>query len=213
MRSVRTVLVALASAIAGAVLFAGCDGGSPDDRIVRTTASRPAALPDGRLKSQPSPLTLAEVSRQPRNSPQRVVMEMVFFAQWGSLPNVRTAYGPEVLRRVSLTDMYGAYALQRASLVAALPRIKDVTTTKTGRFVAVRFSSATSPPVDDSFLLRRVDGGWKIVYDSLLDRALSQYVQTRVDPSLEPSRRAKAAGNAASDRFRAASGPSLGLIE
>lgn len=202
----RALLIGLASAVVAAIPLAGCNGDRLDDRIVRTTENRPEVLPNGRLKSQPSPLTVADIKRQPPNSPQKVVMELLFFAQWGGLANLKSAYSPAVLDRVNERDLAGAYALQRPALVTVLPRIVAVRKTASGRLVAVRFGSTAGPPSEDSFLVRRRRGQWRIVYDSLLDRALAQFVQTRVDPSPTPSARARRAGLAAAERFRAASG-------
>lgn len=205
MRSVRALLIGLASAVVAAIPLAGCNEGSPDDRIVRTTENRPEVLRDGRLESQPSPLTVADINRQPPNSPQKAVLELLFFAQWGGLPNVTRAYIPEVVRRVTEHDLSGAYALQRSTLATLLPRVIGVRRSTSGRLVAVRFASATGPPVDDSFVLRRLSGQWKVVHDTFLERALAQFAVTRVDPSPTPSARAQRAGLAAVERFRAAS--------
>lgn len=193
----------MAVLLLSAIAVGGCNT-SNDSRIVRTTAEQPETLPNGRLKSQPSPMTLADVERHPAGSPQKAVMQLLFYAQWGSLPNVVEGYAPQVLRRVNAQDIAGAYAMQRPALVALLPRIVGVRKTKEGRFVAVQFVS-TGPPQANSFLLQRTRGQWKVIYDTVLDRSLAEFATREADPSPTPSKRAVRKGILLSSSFRRAS--------
>ncbi|MDQ3662246.1 MAG: hypothetical protein M3454_14555 [Actinomycetota bacterium] len=187
LRQIAFVAAAVVAVAVSASFLIACNAGDSDNRIVRTNKERPAALPNGRLKSQPSPLTLADVAKQPADSPQRAVLELLFYAQWGSLPNVVSAYSPAVLRRVRANDIAGAYAQQRPTLATSLPSIVETRNTKDGRFVAVRLTSTTGPPQLNAFVLRRFGDQWKVVYDSLLDSSLERFAQYQIDPSPAPS--------------------------
>ena len=151
--------------------------------MVRTGQPEVRQLPNGRLDSDPAPLLLKSVEDQPDGSAEQAIIQMLFWAQWGSAPNVVDSYDPAIVAALGLPTLTGSYALLRPQLVAS--QIRFVEVKKSGRqvFVAVELTSKTLPPARESFLMRRSSRGlstvaWRIVYDTLLERGLNSYVQT-----------------------------------
>lgn len=131
---------------------------------------------NGRLMSAPEPLTLADVNRQPRNSPQQAIWRMLFWAQWGNPTNTLAQYDDLVRRRLGGLAA-STYSWLRPTLVTLRPRLVEVSPAGEGTFVGLELLSDKSPPRRESFLLRRGrDGDWKILYDTFLDRGFVQYV-------------------------------------
>lgn len=176
--------------------------------MVRTGPSPAKVRANGTLTSDPTPLTLADLRKQRRGSPAWCVLQLLFWAQWGSYPNLPTAYDPRVLARVGTASFTGAYAAIRPQLAASRPDILDVQQSPRGALVTLRFLTATGPPTRDSFLLRLRRGRWVVVFDTLLERALSTWAQSRIDTlTRQPSARAIRAGSRLSERYRDASIP------
>jgi hypothetical protein len=168
---------------------------------------------DGSLRINPKPLTLDQVRASPKGSPERTLFELLFWAQWGSAPNVVAAYTPEVVRAVGVANLSGAYGQQRATLLSSLPRITSVVTTSFGVAVTVELLRRNTTPAPQSFTLRRVGGRWRVVYDTLLENGLAAYVQTINTPAsakTAPDSAVKAGIAAAAD-YRTAALRSIGL--
>jgi hypothetical protein len=167
-----------------ALLWSGCGGANKSDAGARPTFGGAQLGNDGRLIGDPSPLTVADLDRQPEASPQRAVMETLFWAQWGSTPNVLSMYDPRVRRSLGV-NAASAYAFLRAQLVTSYPRVVAARKGRAGTFVGVEMFSKNTPVRRESFLLEKRGGDWRIVYDTLLDRALVAYIRIRVsgDPT------------------------------
>jgi hypothetical protein len=133
---------------------------------------------DGRLHAPAQPLRLADLRREPQGSPRATILRLFYFAQWGSAPNIPTAYDRAVRRTVGATNIVGTYIQQRASLAASRLRMIESTKTSTGTFVSVELLRADAPPERHSFSLRKRSGHWRIVYDTLLEQGLVNYVSS-----------------------------------
>jgi hypothetical protein len=186
------------------VALAGCSSDSEGEQMVRTGDARPSQSSDGRLDRDPSPLTLQDVRRFPVESPERAVMQLLFWAQWGSAPNVAAAYDPVITDRLGVTFITAPYAWLRPQLVVSRPRIVSHTANARGEFIGVELASKSYPFQRDSFSLRRGAGGrWFVVYDTLAERGLQAMVteNTAKNPA-KPGHAALAAGKKAAQNFR-----------
>jgi hypothetical protein len=125
---------------------------------------------------------LDEIDDAPGGSAARAVMRLWFWAQWGSLPNVVAAYDPEVVERVGSEDIASTYTLNRSTYISSRPRIVDVSTGRRGTVVHVEALRRNAPPQRSSFTLRRRDGYWYVVFDTVLEQGLAAWVQFRSMP-------------------------------
>ena len=152
------------------------DGGS--------AATAPLAVRgDGSLRVDPPPLSLEAVRRAPEDSPARTLLELFFWAQWGSAPNIVAAYLPAVVRALGAEDLAGAYGAERASLLSSRPRIANTVRKRFGVVVTVELLRRNELPARHSFTLRRVGGRWRVAFDTLLEEGIAAYVQTRDTPA------------------------------
>ena len=185
-----------------ALAVVGCGSSGGQNEMVRTGQSQAAVGADGQLKRNPDPLRWSDVQRARKGSAPAAVTELLFWAQWGSFPNVVAAYDRDVVKTVGLSNIAGAFALGRASLVATRPRINDVRPTRSGTVVTVDLFSAAAAPSHESFVLRRGNGGWTVTFDTILKRNLGAFVQSQsTDDPAAPSRRAVRAGAEASREY------------
>jgi len=129
------------------------------------------------LATQPKPLTQADVDRAPAGSPQRVVLDMWRLGQLGA-PNVFTLYEPLMARTVTLQVALGTFALEQPYMAGTLPEIAQVAPVGNAATVSLLVFSAGGPPSRQSIFLRRHGTTWLIAYDTFLDSALGQYVQS-----------------------------------
>jgi hypothetical protein len=142
------------------VLLAGCGGGDRDDGA------------DGRPATAP-PLSPRDIDRVRERSPEHTVMEVWFWAQWGSPLNIVPLYDERVLDSVGLERLAGAYAFRRAELLRGPPKIAFVRRASFGTVVGV-----TAAEGQESFILRRQGDTWRVVYDTVLERGLNGYIQS-----------------------------------
>ena len=175
--------------------------------MVRTGKPTVTVRADGTLSANPALLTLDDINRQPVGTPRRAVLEQLFWAQWGSWPDIFEGYAPTIGSVVGRENLTGAYVILRPQLTASKPRF--VATRVTGGRAAVHLEllSATGAPNYESFVLRRLRGRWLIISDTLLERGLKTYVTQRFDGDIagaKPTRRAVLAGIDATARYRAA---------
>jgi hypothetical protein len=191
----------LVVALASASLLAGCNSGS--EKMVRT-GSQPARITaDNRLDSDPSPLSLADVARFRAGSPQRAVMQLMFWAQWGNFPAIPDSYDSRVVRRLGIPRITDSYSWLAPSLVSAKPRFVAYRRVGRDAFLGMELLTRQYAPTRDSFVLHPSSAGWKIVWDTLLARSLSGYTTSRLVPnSGTPSLRARRAGDAAAKAYR-----------
>lgn len=173
-----TILVAVALALAGCAAKSAEHPGTPIN-------GSPRVLPDGRLATNPPPLTLQDVDRRPAASPGHAVMALLFWAQWGSPANIAAAYDPGVEHAIGLTNLLGSWESMRQSILTALPTIvlERVEDAGTQASIGLELASTAGPPTRQSFVLRRTAGKWHVVYDTLVERTLPGYVAETLTPN------------------------------
>lgn len=197
----------VATALTGAVLLSGCGTGSDtNSQMVRTGTPKITQRADGKLTREPSPLTLQDVNRVEAGV-RRTVLEELFWAQWGSWPDIADGYHPQVRSAVGRENLTGAYSLLRAQLASSRPRFASVRFARGRATVQLELLTTTGRPSPESFVLRRVGKRWFIVSDTLLERGLKTFVTQRIDgdaAGLKASRKASRAGIEAAARYRAA---------
>jgi hypothetical protein len=177
LRLIATTLLA-AAVLSGCGAKSAVDPGVPVNGVTRVLA-------DGRLVTNPPPLTLEDVNRRPVGSPAYTVMSLLFWAQWGSPANIAAEYDPGVARLISVSNLVGAWESIRQSIVTSLPKIvfERINAPRNQAFIGLLFETTLGPPTRQSFVLRRMAGGWRIVYDTLLESALPGYVAEQVTPN------------------------------
>ena len=196
---VRHLLAALGATV---LVLTGC-GGSDTDKMVRTGTAPIARKADGSLASNPAPMTMQDVRKQPEDSPQRTVMQLIFWAQWGNLPAIIDMYDPRVVTGIGTASITGGYDYLRPQLLNSLPRVVDARNSSGGRFISLELTGTSGGPAREGFLLRRRNGVWKVVYDTLLERAIEANTISELapgDPS--PSSRVMRSGVRAAERYR-----------
>lgn len=193
--------VAFSSLLLLTVALAGCGERGSEEA---TRASGAAIRADGRLTVDPPLLSPKDITRQPAGSPQRRVVEQLFWAQYGNLPNVLAAYDSSVWSAVPPVEIVSTYQFLRPSLAVIAPKIRVVKQSRTRGDVLVGFHARSAPPSQHSFSLRRVDGTWKIFYDTLLDRGLLQYAGAKgLEGETKPSATSQRQAEDLARQFRA----------
>lgn len=191
--------------LAATLLTGGCGGGggSPDE-MVRTGTIPTRTTAEGRLATEPAPLSLADVARYPEDSPRRAVAQVLFWAQWGNIPGAIDLYDRRVIRLLGRAEMAASFGWVAPSLTSALFRLRGVARSGTATFVGVDLLTRQYPPGHESFLLRRTPDGWRIVWDTLLARSLAGSVVARLAPDpRDPSFAVRRRALAATERYRA----------
>jgi len=158
---------------------------------------------NGSLDSNPAPLTVEAVERQPERSAQRAVMQLIFWAQWGNLPAIVDVYDSRIVDRLSVSKIAGTYDYLRPELLTSQPRIITTRRGGGGDLVSVEFTRVRYPPARESFLMRRRDGAWRVVYDTLLERGIEGSTIVQLEPGdSTPSPYARRRGALAAKRYR-----------
>jgi hypothetical protein len=177
--------------------------GSGDSRT-RAAAATPTATASAPRLAMLSTTDLDKAAA----GPARTVLTLWFWAQWGSWPNVVTAYAPAVRANVGDGDIAGAYQQQRGSMEMLRPEIHDIVKTPKGTLVTTVLRPAGGPVVPDSWTLRQAKSGqWQIIHDTFLERSVGGYVQGvtqgRVAPAAtKPDPRAQRAGAKAREGYQ-----------
>jgi len=171
------------------VVLTGCGGGAKDT-MVRTGSPTLERDAQGRLRTAPAPLTLSDVARQKRDTPQRTVVSVLFWAQWGSVSNVLVAYDARVISRLGRNTVADAFMHARDQFLRSAPRIAGARIRGPRATVLVEMYSQLEPPKPHSYELVQRDGGWVVVYDTVLEGALSSNALQRVDPNAPTPNRA-----------------------
>jgi hypothetical protein len=179
--------------------------------MVRTGTTPIVQKADGTLSSTPSPLTLRDVEKQPEGSAGRAVMQLIFWAQWGNLPAIFNIYDSRIAGTLGVSKIAGSYDYLRSELLVSRPRIIATQASGGGEFVSLELTSTRGAPTREGFLLRRRDGAWRVVYDTLLERALQGATVADLAPGdPTPSESVLRAGARAAGLYRDAY-PSLAL--
>jgi hypothetical protein len=108
--------------------------------------------------------------------------------------------------------MVGALQTEANLIAGTRPAVTRTHKTRSGRLVSLRLLRTEGDDSKHSFLLRRQDRRWTIVYDSLLAQAVQSYVvgQKSRDPSNPSAEAIKAGQRAASELGLAVLGRSSG---
>lgn len=169
--------------------------------MVRTGPLPVERKADGRLASSPPPLTLEDIDKLPDGTAREAVMQLIFWAQWGNLPAVVSSYDRTVIAELGVTRILGAYDVVRPALLQSRPRI--ITERRSGevQFVSIVLETSKDPPAPESFLMRRRPGGWRVVYDTLLERAIEAFALVR-DGNPNPGIRARRSAERAARQYR-----------
>ncbi len=197
----------LAAGLSAAVVASGCSGGNKHAdtaRIVRV-GSPPAEIRDGKLIADPAPLTFAQVAKAGRTTPEGTVLNLYFWGQWGSIPNVVEMYDSRVRKAIGPITIADAYEDQRAALLRTKIRIEATVRTPLGITVTVEGFTKAAPPSEDSFLLVHRSGRWYVVHDTLLERGLAVVVGARASQGRSGEaavRRGQRAGAIAARNYR-----------
>ncbi len=190
--------------VVASVCIGGCDTERTDsDRMVRTGAPKVEVGANGRLNANPAPLTLKDLSRFKSGSAEAAVMQLLFWTQWGNLPSIVDAYDPRVVRRLGVSNLTGAYSWLRPQIASSKAQLLLVRRRGTTRFVGIELLSKDADPTRESFLLRRSEGEWRILYDSLLEQALKAHTVARLSgDSPRPSSRVVKVAERAAQQYR-----------
>jgi hypothetical protein len=187
--------------------LAGCSLREEPSTITRTGSIAPVEQPSGSLRRAPSPLTARDVEAQPKGSAQQTFMLLWFYGQWGNASEIYSLYDPGVQQALGADLIVGAYTEDRPTMLASLPRIVDVHSTRSGTMVNVELLTATARPRPESFLLARRGGSWRVRYDTYLEGTVQSYAQSREQTHIAPTAstpgpEAVAAGARAARRYR-----------
>jgi hypothetical protein len=152
----------------------------------------------------PAIVSAKQIAGYPANTPQRSVLTIWRYGELGDDLPVVAQYHPKVRRVLGETTIAAAYDLQRSYLVDVVPTILGVDSTSQGEVVTLEETPKSGSPLIDTFVFRKVNGTWQIVYDTFLQRALQYYVQTQMDPnvSARPTQKALQAGQAEAAAYR-----------
>lgn len=173
-------------AIGAAAVFAivGC-GNEARDSAATAESDRP-----------PSAKQLSASRAATRNrSAGAVVMALIEDVRDGAGPAVLPLYDPRIPARVGAGNVLGALEVMTDMTQGMRPIVVRRRSGRAGELVVLRLLRADGIDSRYSFLLRRQDGRWAIVYDSFLAEALQSYVVSSRSP--DPAKPSPAAGRAA----------------
>jgi hypothetical protein len=188
----RTRALGAALAVAAALAGAGC-GRDLDQAKVATSdlnAEQQAALRHSRL------LTAG-------GGPAPVVLTFLRDVADAAGPAAIAFYDRRVRGRVGEANLLGALDVMTDMTKETLPVVVRRRNTRAGLLVVVRLLQTSQVDQRHAFLLRREGGGWRIVYDSLLAKALGNYLlATRSPDPARPTPAARAAATRAVSALR-----------
>jgi hypothetical protein len=154
----------------------------PDPRTTpRPAAAATPAAPRLELLEQ------ADLRKFPAGSPQRAVLTLWYWSQWGSWPNVVSAYAPAVRDAVGDNRIAGTYAQQRGSMQVSKIEIRGADAGAKTSLVRTLVRSSAGTPIPESWTLRQGAGNrWEVVHDTFLERTLPAYVQAITQDRVGP---------------------------
>jgi hypothetical protein len=165
-----------------ALLAAGAIAcGSTDKPAPRPAAAATPAAPKLQLLEQ------ADLRKFPADSPQRAVLTLWYSSQWGSWPNVVSAYAPAVRDAVGDNRIAGTYAEQRGPMQLSKIEIRGADAGAKATLVRTLVRPPGGAPIAESWTLRQGAGNrWEVVHDTFLERALPAYVQAVTQERIAP---------------------------
>jgi hypothetical protein len=183
----------LAVAFAGAALMAtGCGRDLESAGVATIDAASPRPL-----SSAERGLIRAGAAFTKDGSPGAVVVRFLTDLRDGAGPALFAEYDRRIPARIGDGDVLGAIQVMSEIAKDTVPVVVRRRTTRAGELVTARLLR-TGEDSTYSFVLRRPDGRWTIVYDSLLAQALPSFVQSRraSDPAKPTSSANRAAARA-----------------
>jgi hypothetical protein len=155
--------------------------GSTSKPAPRPAATAAPGAPQLRLLEQ------ADLRKFPAGAPQRAVLTLWYWSQWGSWPNVVTAYAPAVRKAVGDDRIAGTYAQQRGTMQLSQIEIRGVDTGSTATVVRTIIRPPAGAPIAESWTLREgAAHGWEVLHDTFLERGLTPYVQAVTQDRVAP---------------------------
>jgi hypothetical protein len=181
--------------IVGVALLSGC------------TKATDAANPDAAPSATPATAKVVDMDSAKKGSAEQTVLGLLRYMQLGTTTLAVDLYHPDVLREFSPQTVSDALASQAKSVKDS--QVKDLTSesTRRGRLVTLLLAGDAAT-TRYSFVLRRSDGRWAVIYDTLLEGGLGYVAQAEVvaetkKPATDP--RALAAADRAAQRYRSLS--------
>ena len=130
------------------------------------------------------------------NTPEATVLRFWQLIQQGNYPLATLLYHPRIPETFGVDGVMGALSLQRQTILQNRPVIENTRRSPLGTLVTVQTDNSERPQLF-SFNLRKRNGQWRIVFDSVLGDALAEYVHNTA-----PKASAAAAGEKAVTRYR-----------
>jgi hypothetical protein len=171
-RTSRNASILLVTALA----VAGCASNGS-----KSVSSQSIAAPPARL------LTSTDIKKGPAGSPERAFLRHWSYLQYLSWSAAVSDYEPALARSIGVTRLVEALKTQATYFPTAKPLFRG--TVRVGDEFVVRYSipdgSGHLTPTSVSW--RRVNGEWKIHYDTQLDGMLQTAAQLRVQNEIDPN--------------------------
>lgn len=158
-----------------AALLAGCGDSGNGGRIVRG----PGTDANGDLIADPSPLTVDDVNSRGTGTPANTVLGLYFYVQWGALPSAIALYDPRLVDAFGTDTVIAALASVRTDLLRTRVEVGKAIRSRFGTVVTVTGVRRADTSTHNSFTLRRRDGRWYVVGDTLLEGALADVAAAR----------------------------------
>lgn len=193
-RILRVTVVVLTTAMFLSACGADRTNDEADDEV--------RLAPGGLLADDPEPISPEDIEEFPANSPQATVFRWWSFAQAGSVQNLVRVYDERVINELGADDIAATVARERGTFVSQRPEIDSVEKTPNGTLVTVAVRSKDESPRYESYLLRRTEGDWIIIHDTVLERGYTGLIQSRAENEGASNEEAAAKGQAAGARFR-----------
>ncbi len=143
--------------LAAGLLATGCGSNA------KKASSKPAA------KSVPA----SRADLVTPGAPGRVVLEHWRLLKTGAAPAVLTLYSDDVLKATGLTALAGAATAIRGNLSGYTPVVRRAEDLARGKLLYVDAFNGSAPVLHYTYIVHRVDGAWRIWFDTLTQSAIS----------------------------------------
>ena len=188
-----------------ALVLTGC-GGKPDlqQKDSRAAPSATAAAPDTEKSAAATQRALKAAAT---DSPEATVLTLWRRMQQRLVQLAQPEYSRRVVNSLGEAAVQGGLREQQAFFSTSTPRIASRERTEIGEALTVRALLTDGRTIDHSYVVRRESGGWRIIYDSVLEDGLAAYGRRNAEFSSAGRRAVEAAGIAIAERYRLLSTP------
>ncbi len=166
--------------VLAALVIGGCGGRDNDDADPLATKQ---ASPASTTAEQPEDLGRPLES----SGPQATVREMSRLLRFGAVPGAADLYSKRLAAAVGRTVLVAALRQAAPAYAQAKLRVRGVRKTPTGTILLVQRVAPEGAPANASFIVRRSEGKWRIVYDSFLSDAVFAVVRARRQRQIDPA--------------------------